>query len=59
MTRRNPPARIRWDDSFDAWGVTITAAPNDTILCANWCDAIDVATHLGNADNHNTKENEA
>lgn len=40
MTYRNPPARIRWDDAFDAWGVTSTASPNDTILCTNWCDAI-------------------
>lgn len=45
MTHRNPPARIRWDDAFDAWGVTSTADPNDTILCTNWRDAIDVANN--------------
>lgn len=45
MTHRNPPARIRWDDAFDAWGVTFTTDPNDTILCTNWCDAIEVASN--------------
>lgn len=55
MTRRNPPARIRWDDAFDAWGVTSTDT-GDTILTCDWDVAIQVATHLGNADNHNTKE---
>ena len=59
MTHRNPPARIRWDDAFDAWGVTITTAPNDVVLTCNWDDAIELATHLGTADNHNTKENES
>ena len=59
MTHRNPPARIRWDDSFDAWGVTSTTDPSDVVLTCNWCDAIDVATHLGNAGNHNTKECES
>jgi hypothetical protein len=45
VTHRNPPARIRWDDAFDAWGVTSTTDPNDTILCTNWCDAIYLANN--------------
>lgn len=44
MTHRNPPARIRWDDAFDAWGVTSTTDPKATMLCTNWCDAIELAS---------------
>lgn len=46
MTHRNPPARIRWDREYSAWGVTATADPNDTILCTNWCDAIALANNV-------------
>ena len=45
MTHRNPPARIRWNPSFAAWGVTSNTAPNDTILTCNWDDAIEVANN--------------
>lgn len=45
MTHRNPPARIRWDATFAAWGVTSTTDPNGTILLCNWGDAIDVANN--------------
>lgn len=46
MTHRNPPTRIRWDDAFDAWGVTSTTAPNDVILTCNWADAIELANNF-------------
>lgn len=45
MTHRNPPARIRWDAAFAAWGVTSTTDPSDTIITCNWDDAIEVANN--------------
>lgn len=55
MTHRNPPARIRWNREYSAWGVTSTDR-YDTILLCRWDYAIEVANNLGNADNHNTKD---
>lgn len=45
MTHRNPPARIRWDEAFDAWGVTSNTDPTDVVLTCNWDDAITLANN--------------